>query len=163
MTSLTVRNLEPERMAEAYPLVRRAAGVGPERWEMFGRHLAAQQGGVLAVFAEDKHVHGIAAYLPVISLKHGNVLRVEAIAAFELGHMSLVRKALSAALDRLAREKGCEVVMFTLDAKGLTSPRSRRRRSWEALGLTAEAIEFVRHLDGGCLSPGSEPEMPVRT
>jgi hypothetical protein len=133
-------------MAEAYPLVRRTAGVGPERWEKFGRELAAQGGGVLAAFAEDSRVHGIAAYLPVISLKHGNALRVEAIAAFELGHVSLVRNALSAALDRLAREKDCGVVMISLDARGLFSPRSRRRRGWEALGLTADTIEFVRQL-----------------
>jgi hypothetical protein len=39
--------------------------------------------------------------------------------------------------------------MVSLDAKGLSSPRSRRRRGWESIGLTAETIEFVRELDGG--------------
>lgn len=145
-------------MAEAYPLIRRTARVAPERWEKFGRELAAQGGGVLAAFAEDGRVHGIAAYLPVISLKHGNALRVEAIAAFELGHVSLVRSALSAALDRLAGEKHCAVVTISLDAKGLFSPRSRRRRGWEALGLIPETIEFVRPLDGRCSSAGPHPE-----
>ncbi len=163
MPKLLVSNLEPECMAEAYPLIRRLARVGPDRWEAFGRHLASQGGGVLAVRAEDDRVHGVAAYLPVASLKHGHALRVEAIAAFELGHISLVRNALSTALDKLARQKGCEVVMISLDAKGLTSPRSRRRRSWESLGLTADTIEFVRHLDGGCLSPVPEPADPVKT
>ena len=163
MPKLLVSNLEPECMAEAYPLIRRLARVGPDRWEAFGRHLASQGGGVLAVRDEDDRVHGVAAYLPVASLKHGQALRVEAIAAFELGHISLVRNALSTALDKLARQKGCEVVMISLDAKGLTSPRSRRRRSWESLGLTADTIEFVRHLDGGCLSPVPEPADPVRT
>jgi hypothetical protein len=161
MPRLLVSNLEIERMAEAYPLIRRLARVGPERWEAFGRQLAAQGGGVLAVRAEDGRVHGVAAYLQVASLKHGNALRVEAIAAFEFGHISLVRSALSAALDELARKKGCEVVMISLDAKGLISPRSRRRRSWESLGLTAETIEFVRHLDEACLTPG--PPEPIRT
>lgn len=163
MPKLVVSNLEPERMAEAYPLIRRMARVGPERWEAFGRQLADQGGGVLAVRAEDERVHGVAAYLQVASLKHGDALRVEAIAAFELGHISLVRSALSAALDKLARQKGCEVVMISLDAKGLTSPRSRRRRSWESLGLTAETIEFVRHLDRGCLAANSEQAVLVRT
>lgn len=147
MPSLVVKNLEPERLSEAYPLIRRGVRVGPKRWERFGHDLAAKGGGVLAAFAEDKRVHGVAAYLPVVSLKHGNSLRVEAIAAFEFGHASLVRNALSAALDRLAREMNCEVVTISLDAKGLFSPRSRRRRSWESLGLTAETIEFVRHLE----------------
>ena len=163
MPKLSVNILGPERMAEAYPLIRRLARVGPEKWEAFGRQLADQGGGVLAVRAEDDRVHGVAAYLPVASLKHGQALRVEAIAAFELGHLSIVRNALSAALDKLAREKGCEVVMISLDAKGLTSPRSRRRRSWESLGLTAETIEFSRHRDEDCPTPGSEPTEPVRT
>ena len=42
MPKLLVSNLEPERMAEAYPLIRRFARVGPERWESFGRQLAAR-------------------------------------------------------------------------------------------------------------------------
>jgi hypothetical protein len=147
MPSLIVKELESDRMAEAYPLIRRTARVSSDRWTKFGLDLNARGGGVLAAFAEDGRVHGVAAYLPVVSLKHGNALRVDAIAAFELGHVSLVRDALSSALDRKARQRGCEVVMICLEAKGLTSPRSRRRRSWESLGLTAETMEFVRHLD----------------
>ncbi|MCL6740690.1 hypothetical protein LZ518_06030 [Sphingomonas sp. RB56-2] len=148
MPRLLVSNLELERVSEAYPLIRRTARVGPERWEAFCRQLAKQGGGVLAVLAEDRRVHGVAAYLPVASLRHGSALRVEAIAAFELSHVSLVRNVLSGALNELAREKGCEVLMVSLDAKGMSSPRSRRRLGWESLGLTAETIEFVRHLDG---------------
>ena len=149
MPRLSVSNLEPDGMAEAYPLIRRQARVGPERWQEFGKQLASRGGGVVAVRAEDQRVHGVAAYVPVVSLRHGTALRVEAIAAFELGHVALVRNALSAALDELARRLGCEVVMVSLDAKGLSSPRSRRRRGWEALGLSAETINFVRHLDAG--------------
>ena len=148
MPRLFVSNLELGRVSEAFPLIRRTARVGPQRWEAFCRQLAQQGGGVLAVLAEDHRVHGVAAYLPVASLRHGSALRVEAIAAFELSHVSLVRDALSAALDELARQKGCEALMISLDAKGLSSPRSRRRRGWESLGLTAETIEFVRHLNG---------------
>jgi hypothetical protein len=148
MPRLSISKLAPEGMAEAYPLIRRQAKVGPERWEEFGREITGRGGGVLAVRAEDKRVHGVAAYLPVASLRHGSALRVEAIAAFELGHVSLVRNALSAALDELARTLRCEVVMVSLDAKGLFSPRSRRRRSWEALGLSAETIDFVRPAGG---------------
>jgi hypothetical protein len=47
--------------------------------------------------------------------------------------------------------------MVSLEAKGLFNPRSKRRLGWEALGLTAETIEFVRHLDGDC------PDRTVRT
>lgn len=144
---------------EAYPLIRRSARVAAEDWSKFGYRLAEQGGGVLAVRAEGGQVHGIAAYLPVANLRHGKALRVEAIAAFELGHVSLVRNRLSSALDSLAREQGCQVVLITLDAKGVSSPRSRRRRGWESLGLTAESIAFVRQIDN--VSAG--PAEPVRT
>ena len=163
MPKLLVSNLEPGQMAEAYPLIRRSARVAPDEWEKFGHKLAAQGGGVLAVRAEDRRVYGVAAYLPVASLKHGKALRVEAIASFELGHVSLVRNALSSALDNLAREKECRVVAISLDAKGLSSPRSRRRRGWEALGLNAETSEFVRRLDGGSKNGGQRLAEPVRT
>lgn len=146
MPKLLVSNLEPERLAEAYPLIRRLARVPPERWEAFGRQLTSQGGGVLAVLTEDRRVHGVAAYFPMASLKHGRALRVEAVAAFELGHVPLVRNVLSTALDELARTMNCDVVMVSLDANGMCSPRSRRRRGWEALGLAAETIEFVRHV-----------------
>jgi hypothetical protein len=139
-------------MAEAYLLIRHLAWVGNDQWEMFARQLAGKGGGVLAVEAEDGHIHGVAAYLPVASLKHGKALRVEAIAAFELGHASPVRNLLSAALDDLARSEGCAAVMVNLDSKGMLSPHSRRRCSWESLGLTAETIEFVRRLEGGANS-----------
>lgn len=157
MPRLSVSELKAEQAAEAYPLIRRVARVDVAQWESFCRHLASQGGGVLAVRAEDKRVHGVAAYLPVANLKHGSALRVEAIAAFEFGHAAVIRTALSEALDDVARRKDCDVVMVSLEAKGLFNPRSKRRLSWEALGLTAETIEFVRHLDGDC------PHRTVRT
>lgn len=159
MPNLSVSNLEPEQMMEAYPLIRRSARVVAEDWSVFGCRLAEQGGGVLAVRAEDGQVHGIAAYLPVASLRHGKALRVEAIAAFELGHVSLVRNRLSSALDSLARAQGCQVVLINLDAKGVSSPRSRRRRGWESLGLTAESIGFVRQVDHN----RTDPAEPVKT
>lgn len=148
MPRLLVSKLEPERMADAYPLIRHLAWVGNAQWEMFARQLADKGGGVLAVEAEDGHIHGVATYLPVTSLRHGKALRVEAIAAFELGHASPVRNLLSAALDELARSEGCSAVMVSLDSKGMLSRHSSRRCSWESLGLTAEMVEFVRCLDG---------------
>lgn len=159
MPYLSVSNLEPGQMMEAYPLIRRSARVAAADWSRFGCRLAKQGGGVLAVRAEDGQVHGVAAYLPVANLRHGKALRVEAIAAFELGHVSLVRNRLSSALDSLARAQGCRVVLISLDAKGVSSPRSRRRRGWESLGLTAESIGFVRQVDNN----RTDPAEPVKT
>lgn len=148
MPKVAIHKLEPERMAEAYPLIRHLAWVEPAQWSAFGRHLADQGGGVLAAEVEGRQIYGVAAYLPVANLKHGSALRVEAIAAIEFGLASPIRKTLLAALDEVAKLKGCKVVMVTLDAKRMLSHGSKRRRNWESLGLTAEAIEFVHRFDG---------------
>jgi hypothetical protein len=102
-------------------------------------------------------------YMPFAIFNHLKNLLVEYLASLQIGHVSLVRNALSSALDNLAREKECRVVAISLDAKGLSSPRSRRRRGWEALGLNAETIEFVRRLDGGSKNGGQRLAEPVRT
>ncbi len=150
-------------MAEAYPLIRCVSAVSLEGWQDFGRRLEERGGGIVAVRAEDCKVHGVAAYLPIVSLKHGKALRVDSIAAFEFGHSAPVREALSIALDDLARAQGCKAVLIGLDASGHLRPPSDLLRSWEALGLTAETIEFVRPL--ACRRPAAKPasKRPARS
>lgn len=147
MPKLVVSKMDADMLDQAYPLVRRLARITLEQWEQFGHRLIREGGGVLAVRAEDRQVHGVAAYLPVSSLKHGVVLRVESIATFELSHASPVRSCLFAALEELAAELGCGAVMISLDAKGLLGPGSRRRTSWESLGLSLDTVEFTRAID----------------
>jgi hypothetical protein len=149
MPRLLVSNLELERVSEAYSLIRHLAGIDLEQWDDFYRQLIRLGGGVLSVRGEDECIHGLAAYLPVASLKYGKALRVDAIAAVEFGHSMTVRQALCSALDNVARKKDCGAVIISLDANGVSGRRSRRWRGWEALGLSAATIDFVRHLDGG--------------
>lgn len=156
MPRLFASELQANEMAEAFPLIRRLAQVSLEQWREFSRQLADKGGGVIAVRAEDRKVHGVATYVPVASLRYRRALRVDAIAAFEFGHSSPVREALSAALDKMARAKDCEVILIGLDAKGLQHPRSRRRIGWESLGLSADSIEFVRHLHASAKAASCE-------
>ncbi len=135
-------------MAEAYPLIRRVSTVSLEEWQDFGRRLEERGGGIVAVRAEDRKVHGVAAYLPIVSLKHGKALRVDSIAAFEFGHSAPVREALAVALDELAEAQGCKAVLIGLDAAGHLRASPSQARRWEELGLTADTIEFVRPLRG---------------
>jgi hypothetical protein len=148
MPRLIVSELEADCLSEAYPLIRCLAGVEPGQWTCFAEHLLAQGGGVFVARAEDGSVHGVAGYVVSNSLKHGRALRIEVLAAIELGHTPLVREALHSAVDDLARRMACSVVLYNLDAKGLLSPRSTRRRSLEQAGLSPESIAFVRRLAG---------------
>lgn len=152
MPRLLVTELEADRLAEAYPLIRCLAGVEAGQWTSFAENLLAQGGGILVVRAEDGRVHGVAGYVLSTSLKHGKALRIEALAALELGHTPLVREALQSAADGLARRMDCSVVVYNLDAKGLLNPQSARRRSLERAGLSPESVDFVKRV-AGPLSP----------
>lgn len=148
MPSLFATSLDQTSLAEAYPLIRCATKASLTEWEDFAKHLGEQGGGIVAVRAEDGRVHGVAAYMPIASLKHGQVLRVDSIATFEFGHSSPVREALSIALDELAAAQGCNAVLIGIDAAGHLGASQSQARRWEALGLTADTIEFVRTLPG---------------
>ena len=145
---LTVEPLSTERLAEAYPLVRTATRVSQERWEDFGRELLDGGGGVLAVTAADKCLHGVAAYRPNRNLRHEQSLEVEVIVAFDLRGDDRVREALCRELDRIAAGLRCSAVNFTVAAKS-AEPKSRARSGLERLGLKLDTATFVRELHGG--------------
>lgn len=142
---LTVGPLGANRLAEAYPLVRTATRVSQQRWEEFGRELIEGGGGVLAVTAADKCVHGVAAYRPSRNLRHEQSLEVEVIVAFDLRGDDRVRHALCEELDRMAVDLHCSAVNFTVAAKS-AEPRSPARSGLERLGLKLDTATFVREL-----------------
>lgn len=158
MPKLSVCSLERDYLLEAYPLIRCLAGVEAGQWTKFADHLLEQGGGVLVARTEDCRVHGVAGYVLGTTLRHGKVLRVEVLAAIELGGTPVVRDALAAAIDDLARRLECPVVLFNLDAKGLLKPQSGRRRAVQQLGLSADSVDFVRCLGG--LTSDASPTMP---
>jgi hypothetical protein len=146
MPQFTLSRLGVDRLGEAYPLIRSAARVSRERWEAFAGDLCEQGGGVLAVIAEDGRVHGVAAYRRTGSLRHESGLLIEVIATFELSGSGRARKALCAGLEETARSQGCRSLIFTMAASGYGDPSSRRRMSWEDLGLQMETVSFVQQI-----------------
>ena len=144
---LTVEPLNANRLAEAYPLVRTATRVSQKRWEEFGRELLQSGGGVLAVTAADKCLHGMAAYRANRNLRHQQSLDVEVIVAFDLQGDDRVKEALCRGLDRIASNLGCSAVNFTVAGKS-AEPRSRARSGLERLGLRLDTANFVRELPG---------------
>ena len=145
MPDFSVSPIGAGQLAQVYPLIRSAARVSLDRWEEFGRELLRQDGGVLTVTAPDNCIHGVAAYRPQHNLRHEQSLHVEVIVAFELGHDDLVREALCRDLERLAIERGCSAVNFTVAAKK-AEPASRGRSGLERLGLKLDTAGFVREL-----------------
>ena len=147
MPQLHVLPLHEHQLALAYPLVRSAVRVTAQRWETFARDLIGSGGGLLAVQADDSCLYGVAAFRQLGSLRHDRCLKVEILVAFELSTLSPVRKSLCDALEMLARENGCQNIVFTMAATGHADPDSASRASWEELGTEMETVEFVQHLD----------------
>ena len=147
MPDLTVRPVGVDHLAQVYPLIRSATRVSLERWREFGRELLDKGGGVLAVFAPDECIHGVAAYRPSRNLRHEQTLDVEVIVAFDLRGDDRVRAALCRELEHIATECGCGTVNFTVAAK--SAERSSSVRSGlERLGLKLDTASFVRELPG---------------
>lgn len=137
-------------------MVRHRAGVVAEQWTDFTQHIALCGGGVLAVRAETGHIHGIAAYLPVKSLRLGPALHVEVFVAFELGPSSAVRSKLLSALEEVAKNMNCPTVTLNFDVRGLVNKTKAKLQDWQNSGLVPDSVEFV--LLKGAAGPGSSSD-----
>ena len=144
MEDWTVRRLDAECLADAYPLVRSATRVSQQRWETFGEALIAGGGGILAVGAPDGCVHGAAAFRRSIDLRHEQALDVMLFAAFALGGDDPVRARLYAALEEVAANEGCKTISVTMDARSCGDPNSACRAAVERFGLSVDTVGFVR-------------------
>jgi hypothetical protein len=143
MPDLRVETIQPDSLADVYPLVRSGTRVTLERWIEFGVELLSTGGGVLAVKASDNCVHGVAAYRPGRDLRYKESLDVEVFVAFDLRGDDSIRNALCGALDRIANERGCKSVNFTVPGRS-ADPASAARAGLERIGLKLESARFVR-------------------
>ena len=148
MTSFTVTHLDAAAMADAYPMVRAAAGeVSAEQWRRYAEWLRNAQGGVLGAFAPDARLHGIAAYCRDDELRHGRTLRVDTIVTFELSCSAPARRALCQALEVLARERHCDRLTLALPSRGFADATSAKAASWSRLGFEVDSVMLSKKLD----------------
>jgi len=147
MQHFTVECLGADRLERVYPLIRAATRVTLARWKEFGRELLAAGGGVLAVTAPDKCIHGAAAYRPSGNLRHERSLEVEVIVAFDLRGNDQVRALLCRELERIAAERRCNALNLTVAGKS-AEPSSSVRSGLERLGHRLETANFVQELSG---------------
>jgi hypothetical protein len=147
MAELSVGLLDPGQLLQAYPLVRSITHVTQERWLTFARELSDAGGGIIGATGPDGCLHGLAAFRQYGTLRHGLSLQVEILVAFEISRQAPVRKSLCDSLEVMARERGCQHIVFTMAARSHGEPGSAPRVSWEQLGTRMETVEFVKSLD----------------
>ena len=147
MVRFTAGKLSQDDAASVYALVRTALPeVGLEQWLRFFLWLKEQDGGVLAVEAGGSTPVGMAAYRPDRSLRHGHMLKVELLVAFELHRSAPVRAALIEALEQIAEELGCESLGLALPRRASGDAGERAVASWEELGHAPDCLLLVRPL-----------------
>lgn len=146
MPDLRIFPLEKPQVDLAFPLVRSAADISPERWRSFARELIAAGGGIVAAQADSGCLHGLAVYRPLGTLRYGRALQVELLVAYELSRQAPVREALCVALEETARDSDCRAIIFTSPARSLVEAHPARQAGWEEMGATMVTVDFVRKL-----------------
>ena len=127
MIQLTTRPLSAARVIQAFPLIQTALPeVTLAAWRDFAATLMSgrnaqgsaqgnaqgdvQEGGILAVTNERDYIAGLCSYRVVPDLVHGRLLDASSFLAFGLLDRRPVAEALAAAVEALARERGCTAV-----------------------------------------------------
>lgn len=156
MTQLKTRPLNAERVIQAFPLIQTALpGVTLAAWCDFAAALMsggdAREGGILAVTDERDTIFGLCSYRLVPDLVHGRLLDAGHFLALDLFDRRPAAEALAAAIEALARERGCTAVHTHLphrnsnDAptepgRGLSGLLAARGHRVESLGLCKRLV-----------------------
>jgi hypothetical protein len=122
MLQLDVVELDYDDIPLAWPLVRTATPqLGLDAWRAAAESVIDRGGGVLAVTAADRALHGVATYEAIEKPSFGRVLHVETLVTFELRVRAPARRALIEALIQLSSALGCCEIVISAGKR----PRSR--------------------------------------
>lgn len=115
MRHLTNQPLTCDRIGQAFTLIQAALpDVALEDWRSFAMPLVQPQGqpmaGILTVMSEQDYIAGLSIYRIEHDLQHGPALVADHFMALDLFDRPAVVHALAAALEDLARERGCTAI-----------------------------------------------------
>lgn len=145
MSLFDIVPLASDRVDAAFALVRMVApDTNLARWRAFAKLRSGGMGGVLAVTAGDRSVHGLAAYRLDADVRHGRVLRTDLFVTVELNNRAPARAALLAALEARAEREGCDAVCLTMPARASADPA--KQHGWSAVGLHLDTVSLVKQL-----------------
>lgn len=118
MPTLRADCLTGPQLELALPLVRLVAPeVTMEEWRDQAQRAINLAGGVIAVFAEDGLVHGIALFQPRTMLRLGRVLQVDDLITMEMSRKAPVHRLLIDTLIHLARSLQCRSLTMAVPAE----------------------------------------------
>jgi hypothetical protein len=118
MIELQALPLSPDMVPAALPLLRMAdPDLSLDRWNVEARQLiGADSRGAVALLSPGGQLLGLALWREAPK----RTLKVGPFVAFELSRHPRSQEALRAALDQLAKRRGCRAVLFDVGDKALT-------------------------------------------
>jgi len=132
---LVARRLPPERLEQAFALVRALdPGLSVERWRAFALGAGQQspgEAGITVLETPDGYLHALFSWRRVDRLLEGPTLVVENLVAADLGAGGQTASRLAAAMEAQAREVGCRSLRVEL---------GRQRRDERRPGQIATAL-----------------------
>jgi len=158
---LTTRPLSAERVIQAFPLIQTALPeVTLAAWRDFAAALMsgrnargdtrgdAWEGGILAVTDGRDYISGLCSYRVVPDLVHGRLLDAGLFLAYDLLDRRPVAEALAAAVEALARQRGCTAVHTHLPQRNdaPTNPDNGLSRVLAARGHRIESLGLCKRL-----------------
>ncbi len=157
MIQLTTQPLSAARVIQAFPLIQTALpGVTLAAWRDFAAaqmhggitRAGDQEGGILAVTDRRGYIAGLGSYRLVPDLVHGRLLDAGHFLAFDLLDRQPVAEALAAAVEALARERGCTAGHTHLPQRNDAPPDPGRGLSGllTARGYRVESLDLCKRL-----------------
>jgi len=141
-----VEALTPAQSDGAFPLVRAIAPeVTLDEWRDYVQR-RYRAGGLLGLKDENDGIIGVLSYRLGERMRHGLVLALDDFVTFELSQAAPGRAALLEAAEKLGRDLGCTGLELRLGSRGLADDHSPKAQVWTALGLSLDAVIFVKPL-----------------
>ena len=136
--SVTVRPLDRQEIAAAYPLARMLApALDLAAWQRFAGEILngapTEERGILAAVGEGGYLCGLLIYRVVHDLRHGRALTADHVLALDIVDRKPVAAALLSALEELSEALGCDALHT-----GFDTPQESLKAVWEGAGHRKE-------------------------
>jgi len=138
-----VRRLTSQKIPLAYPLLHAATDIALDKWRAYAKsHIEpgtidpATSSGIMCVEDAKGYIHGLFAYRVVPHLVCQYVLQCENVVALHIVDERRIQDALLEAMERLAREHGCEAIHICLAEDRtvvIDTERERESATWHQL------------------------------
>ena len=152
MRRLTTRRLTPERIAQAYPVIRMAMpNLSFEAWCRFAEEQIADDEpprGIVTVESEQDYIVGLGAYRLERDLQDDRVLIANHFVAVDLIRREVVAETLAQELESVAKQHRCSALHTCLPGRGTKTAPNWLVELMANRGHTVDKLNLRKCLTG---------------